>query len=119
MDSALLRRRTIALLAAYAVALHGLLLSFAPVGLALIPPSLAALCSHDSGDGTGPPAGHDVPCASLCTALEHGIAGPVPSGIAVAVVAFRHIAAPRPVNPWVPPLRVLSGPHIPRGPPLA
>lgn len=120
MDSGHLRRRTVALIAAYAVALHGLLLAFVPAAPAALGP-LAVLCAHDSaGDpGQGQPSPHDLPCAALCAALSHGVAGPVPPSIGLPVAAAENVAAAVPASDWVLPRRVLSGPQIPRGPPLA
>ena len=121
MDSARFRRRTIALIAAYAVVLQGLFLAFGPVAPAGQGASFGVLCTHDSDDGSGQgqPANHDLPCAALCAAIGHGMAGPVPSGIAAQVAAFHAVAALVPVSDWVSPLHLLDTPHIPRGPPLA
>ena len=127
MASGSIRRRTIALIAAYAVALQTLLASFVPMAAAAHDPlagplagSLAALCSHDAADGRGgQPAQHDLPCAALCAAMGQGIAGPVPSGMAIAAAAPQSIPAIVPAGHWAPPHIVPTGIHAPRGPPLA
>ena len=102
MDSGRFRRRTIALVAAYAVALQTLFAAFVPVALAASAGPFAVLCSHDA-DGTGQPAQHDLPCAALCAAMGHGVAGPVPPDIVVAIAVPHAIAALAPVSDWVPP----------------
>lgn len=121
MDSPTIRRRAVALIAAYALALHGLLLALAPIAPGILAGPLAGLCTHDSGDGTGQdqPGQHDLPCAALCAAMGHGIAGPVPAEARFAVAVIRDAAVPLPTHDWTPPRRFLSGPQIPRGPPLA
>jgi hypothetical protein len=121
MDSARLRRRTIALIAAYALALQGLLLALVPAVPISPAVPFAALCAHDGGDGTGQghPEPHDLPCAALCAALGHGVAGPTPSGLAGVAVIVQIAAMPAPIDDWAPPHRPFSGPQIPRGPPLA
>jgi hypothetical protein len=121
MDSAKVRRRTVALIAAYAVALHALLLAFVPATPATLMGPLAALCAHDSTDGSGQgqPGHNDLPCAALCAAIGHGIAGPLPPAVAIAVVVLQDAAAPAIADGWVPLHRIHGGPQIPRGPPLA
>ena len=116
MDSGPFRRRTIALVAAYAVALQTLLSAFVPAALAT---PFAVLCSHDAGGGSGQPAQHDLPCAALCAAMGHGIAGPVPAGVVVAMAVPQAITAVAPANEWVPPQIAPTHTHAPRGPPLA
>jgi hypothetical protein len=51
--------------------------------------------------------------------MGHGIAGPVPAEARFAVAVIRDAAVPLPTHDWTPPRRFLSGPQIPRGPPLA
>ena len=118
MDLNPVGRRTIALVAAYAVALQTLLAAFVPVGLAAPADSFAALCSHDA-DGPLQPAQHDPPCAAICAAMGQGIAGPLPTGMVVSVAAQSPIAAFIPASDWVPPLIAATDSHAPRGPPLA
>jgi len=119
MNSDRFRRRTIALISAYAMALQTLFAAFVPPALADRPGLLALLCSHDA-DGPGQPAArHDLPCVALCAAMGHGVAGPVPPDVAAAFVAQRASAATGSVDPWVPPRIVLTGTHAARGPPLA
>jgi hypothetical protein len=109
-------RRTIAVAAAYAVALQLLLAAF--VQLASATP-FSVLCSHDNADGSGQPARHDLPCAALCAAMGQGIAGPVPPDVVVAIAAPQVIAALAPARDWTPPRIAPTDSHAPRGPPLA
>jgi hypothetical protein len=118
MDSGRFRRRTIALVAAYAMALQSLFAAFVPAPLALPAGPFAVLCSH-AADGPGQPARHDLPCAALCAAMAHGVAGPVPPDVVVAIAVPHAIVAIAPVNEWVPPQIALTDLHAPRGPPLA
>jgi hypothetical protein len=117
MDFGPFRRRTTALVAAYAVALQMLLAAFMPA--AAMPPAgpFAVLCAHDA-DGSGQPAQHDMPCAALCAAMAHGIAGPVPPDVVIALATPDAIAALTSAGEWVPPRIALTGIHAPRGPPL-
>jgi hypothetical protein len=117
MDSGRFRRRTIALVAAYAMALQSLFAAFVPAALALPASPFTVLCSHDA-DGPGQPARHDLPCAALCAAMGHGVAGPVPPDVVVAIAIPHALVAIAPVNEWVPPPIALTDIHAPRGPPL-
>ena len=117
MDSGNLRRHLVALAAAYAVALQALLLAFVPAATSGLTAEFGILCTHD-GEGSGGPPSHDLPCAALCAALGHGIAGPVPAGIAAVLEAFAFVAVGAPVMEWLAPHRVLSGLPVTRGPPL-
>jgi hypothetical protein len=119
MDLGCCRRRTIALVAAYAVALQALFLAFLPLSPAVLTGPFAVLCSHDAANGTGRPAGHDLPCAAMCAALGHGVAGPLPPGVVVATLELRLFMAIAPVSPWASPPIARTEPHAPRGPPLA
>ena len=67
----------------------------------------------------GQPAHHDLPCAALCAAMGHGVAGPVPPDVVAASVRQYASAAIGPVNQWVSPQIALTDIHAPRGPPLA
>ena len=119
MNSDRFRRRTIALIAAYAMALQTLFAAFVPPALTDRTGLLALLCPHDA-DGPGQPAArHDLPCMAFCAAMRHGVAGPVPPDVAAAFAARRASAAIGPVDQWVPPRIVLTRIHAPRGPPLA
>jgi hypothetical protein len=118
MDLSPVRRGTVALVAAYAVALQTLLAAFVPVALAAPADSFAVLCSHDA-DGPGQPAQHDPPCAAMCAAMGQGIAGALPTGVAVSVVVQSPIAALIAASDWVPPQIAAADSHAPRGPPLA
>ena len=119
MDSRGLRYQAVALIAAYAVALQALLSSFLPVVPAIPGTALAVLCSHDGADGSGQPARHDRPCAAICAALGHGVAGPLPPDIVVAVAAPQAMVALSPVDGWVTPRLTIRGPQAARAPPLA
>jgi hypothetical protein len=120
MDSPRIRHRTIALIAAYALALQGLLLAFVPAGPVSVAGPFATLCVHNSGGGGGQdqPAQHDGPCAALCAAMGHGVAGPLPPAATAVAAMVREALPPVPVDDWVRPHRFLGGPQIPRGPPL-
>ena len=118
MDSGSFRRRMIALAAAYAVALQAVLLAFMPVATSGLTAEFGILCSHDGGV-PDQPASHDLPCAAMCAALGHGVAGPLPPDFIGAIEALVSLAIVTPLIDWIAPHRVLSGPQIPRGPPLA
>jgi hypothetical protein len=62
----LLRRKALALIAAYALALQGLWSAYVPVAVAL---PAAALCSGQMVDEPGAPVGHEPPCSSACVML--------------------------------------------------
>jgi hypothetical protein len=119
MESRSFRRRTIALIAGYAVALQALFSAFVPFDPAALSDPLAVLCTHDDTGGASHPASHDLPCAAVCAALGHGIAGPVPPEVVIARTRPVAVAAPIPVSDWVTPHRHAETPHAPRGPPLA
>jgi hypothetical protein len=119
MDSTRLQRRMIALTVAYAVALQALLSAFAPLAPASLSDPLAVLCAHDRTDGTGQPAGHDWPCAAICAAISHGIAGPLPPDLVVAMAAPKVVLALAAGSDWVPPHLSVRRPQVPRAPPRA
>lgn len=124
MDFGPLRRPAVALIAAYAMALQALLMAFGPVPAAGFAPngSVAAwgvLCGHNSADGKGPPAQHDLPCAAICAAMSHGITGAVPPDVVVAIAVPHTVVAAAPAVQWVPPPIAVIDTHAPRGPPLA
>ena len=118
MDLSPVGRRTVALVAAYAVALQMLLAAFVPVALAVPADAFAVLCSHGA-DGPGQPAQRDPPCAAMCAAMGQGIAGALPTGVVVSVAMPSSIAALNPASDWVPPPLAATDSHAPRGPPLA
>ena len=118
MNSGRFRRQTIALIAAYALALQTLFATLAPSATADLAGSLALLCPPDAG-GPGQPARHALPCAALCAAMGHGVAGPVPPDVVAASVRQYARAAIGPDNQWVSPQIALTAIHAPRGPPLA
>jgi hypothetical protein len=118
MNSGRFRRQTIALVAAYAMALQTLFAAFVPPAPADLASALALLCSHDA-DRPGQPADHDLPCAALCAAMGHGIAGSVPPDVIIAFATPFAMAAIGPASEWVPPRIALTDIYAPRGPPLA
>jgi hypothetical protein len=115
MEPGLFRRRTVALIAAYAVALQMLLPGFVPMASAA---DLAVICSHDRGDGSGQPARHDLPCAALCAAMAQAGAGPLPPDVVFAAVRPRLLTAVTPTSDWVSPQIAPAETQAPRGPPL-
>jgi hypothetical protein len=117
MDLSPVRRRTVALVAAYAVALQTLLAAFVPV--ALPPGRLLRVHVLPRCRRPRQPAQHDPPCAAICAAMGQGIAGPLPTGMVVSVAAQSPIAALIPAGDWVPPSIAATDSHAPRGPPLA
>jgi hypothetical protein len=118
MDLSPLHRRTVALVAAYAMALQMLFAAFVPLSLTTTADGFAVLCSHDA-NGSGPPAQHDLPCAAMCAAMAQSISGPLPTVIAVGFAVRSSIAALSPASDWVLPRIAATGSHAPRGPPLA
>lgn len=117
MDSGRIRRIVIALTAAYAVALHGLLLSFVPLSAAALTDSGSVLCAYNDTDSAGYPAHHDIPCVAVCAAMGHGMAGAVPPAVAEIFTLELVAAAITPVVEWVAPNIAPTGPQTPRGPP--
>jgi hypothetical protein len=78
------RLRIIALIAAYAVALQGLLSAFTPMAVAL---PVGVLCSGQTLDEPSAPVNHEPACASACVMLGSIVAPPPPN-----VVIDRQIA---------------------------
>lgn len=114
MDFRRLRRATLALVAAYAVALQALFAAFTPAH-ALATPD-AVLCSGNVADGA--PARHEAPCAAACAALGQGAGAPPPPDTSAAIAASVAVIGFVPLRRWVAPVAIL-GPQAPRGPPLA
>ena len=117
MDWSPVRRRTVALVAAYAMALQMLFAAFVPLSLATTAGGSVVLCSHDA-DGSGPPAQHDLPCAAMCAAVGQGIPGPLPAA-AVGVAMPLSVVSFVPPSDWLPPQIAATDSHAPRGPPLS
>jgi hypothetical protein len=113
------RRSTVALIAAYAVALQALLSSFVAATPAVLANPFAILCSHDSSGGTGQPVSHDLPCTALCAALGHAVTGPLPPAVSVAMASAQVIAAVVPDGDRTVARRAVRSPQLTRGPPLA
>lgn len=118
MESARIKRIAIALLAAYAVALHALLVSFVPVSVAAFSDIGGVLCSGAPVDRGDQPDRHDVPCPSVCAAFGHGLAGPAPAADATAAPRVQAILANSFPRDWIAPHVTTAGPQAPRGPPL-
>ena len=119
MDSGRFRRGTIALAAAYALALQAFFAALVPVVAGSLPGTFAILCSHDAGDGSGQPVQHELPCAAVCAAMGHSFASAVPPEVVAAIALPYVIAGIAPVSEWVPPQIAPTDTHAPRGPPLA
>jgi hypothetical protein len=117
MDLSAIRRATIALTAAYSMALQALLLAFVvPLPAALADP-LTVLCSTMGSGDQGPPAKHDIPCPAVCAAMGHGLTGALPAGIAAIAMLREAYAAAAPLIDWIAPLVFAAVPLPPRGPP--
>jgi hypothetical protein len=97
-----LRRRVIALAAAYAVALQGLLVAFAPVAVAW--PDTALLCSQQIAGGPAKSGGHDERlCAAAC--VMHGASAAATSpDVAAPCVAVQAADEPVPGSTRLGPL---------------
>jgi len=101
------RLRAIALVAAYALALQGLLSAFVPVAAAL--PS-GILCPGQAMDGPADAPGEEPSCTSACAMLGSA-AGPPPPGAVIAVQRCQAAHQPTPAAaPFV---------NAPRGLPTA
>jgi hypothetical protein len=118
MDSGLFRRRTVALVAAYAVALQALLSAFVPIALAASVDPFASLCSHQDGPVPVQPSRHDAPCAALCAAMAQSALGPLPQPAAATAGQPQFFSGIDPARDWVPPRIAPRDNHAPRGPPL-
>ena len=108
MDSGRFRSRAVALIAAYAVAMQTLLSAFVPALPATAAASFAVLCSHDGADGSKQPLQHDPPCAAMCAAIAHGVAGPLPPDFVAAVARPWAVAVLAPVSVWLPSQSAIS-----------
>jgi hypothetical protein len=118
MDCVALRRRAVALLAAYAVALQSLLAGVLAAGPSAQLTSFAVLCSHNT-DSVPMPADHDWSCAALCAALGQGIAGAIPRAAVIALAEPSVQPAGLLGGDWVLPVLAIHGPQAPRAPPFA
>jgi hypothetical protein len=120
MEFRRIRRQTVALLAAYVLAMQATLLAFVPIALAgPTIPFASSLCSSVGSQPGSHPSEHDLPCAAMCTALVYSAAGPVPPAVVVAVARPAAVAALAPTDDWVSPPVTAKGPQVPRAPPLA
>jgi hypothetical protein len=110
-------RRTIALVAAYVVALQVLLL---PLSVAAVPALGSSLCVT-SNEASQPPASHETgcPCTAGCGMLCCGqaLAG---SPQAIAILGLMRPSVLTPARTIEPVVRLPDkGPQIPRAPPVA
>ena len=118
MEPGSLRRRTLALVAAYAVALQVVLPGFLPMSAMVAADTFVTICSHESGDGPAQPANHDLPCTALCAAMAQASPGPLPVAVAHAPARTQVLAALAPAVDWVAPRIAPAETHAPRGPPV-
>ena len=125
MNTRTLLRRTLALIAAYAIALQALLPFFLGPGNAdaAFAQTFVTCSSGTEASGVAlPPAGHESSCphGAACVMPGCGAAAPLPSHGSLAGMALA-VAAPA-ICPLrfteVPPL-IGRGPQAPRAPPLA
>jgi hypothetical protein len=114
MNSRRLYRATLALVAAYALALQALFAAFAPVPLSAMHEALLCL----GGAGNDQPVQHEMPCSASCIALAFVTGAPPPPDTMLAntnqpeaIALFASRAEIRPV--------AIRGPQSSRGPPLA
>jgi hypothetical protein len=113
------RRAAVALTAAYALALHALLLTFVPPQLAALADALTVLCAAGAPEDGGHPAGHPGPCPAVCAAVGQGLVGPLPACAGALAVPRAGDAAQVAPPDWTAPRLVAVWPPPPRGPPAA
>ena len=107
-----LRLRVIALVAAYAVALQGLLAAFSPVAAAW---PAGVLCSGQSMDEPVAPVSHEPSCTNACVMLGAAAAPPPPQ----VVIAETFAAAVQDVPLFpAPPVGAPKGLQTARAPPF-
>ena len=106
------RLRAIALIAAYAVALQGLLSAFAPMAVAL---PAGVLCSGQALDEPAAPGSHEPACASACAMLGGAAAPPPPDAVIGRQIAG---AAPELFPPPAPLAAAPRGLQAARAPPF-
>jgi len=111
-----LRRLSIALVAAYAMALQALLTAFIPLPPAAFAES-AVLCSP-SDTGEGAPLPHDGACSVHCAVLGHGASAGLPPPFAAGIAAPPVQTARLDAGAWRAPRLAARGSSSPRGPPL-
>ena len=104
------RLKAIALVAAYALALQGLLAAFTPVAAAL--PS-GGLCPGQVSDGSADAPNHEPACTAACTMLGSS-AAPSPPGV---VIAMRDEAAREAIPTAAPFVAAPLGLQTARAPP--
>jgi hypothetical protein len=118
MATGSLRFRTIALIAAYAVALQALLAAFVPAAPVATAGTIAVLCPGDGADRPILPTGHDPSCAPTCNMPGCGMAGCVPARSGIVVAVARAMLGPAPGLDQRPIRTAIRGRHFARAPPL-
>jgi hypothetical protein len=99
--------------------MQALLSAALPGVAALAADPFAAVCADAGIGGTGSPSRHDPPCATVCAANGHGLAGPPPPENVIALALPQTAVARDPRREWRP-LRVATREsRSPRGPPFA
>jgi hypothetical protein len=111
------RYRTIALIAAYALALQGLFAAFGPLAVASVTGILCSGLQAGGSAGSGPfgSAGHDKICLSACAMLGAADAPRSPE-VCRPALSMQPVPPARPAAAAFVP--VPRGPHAARAPPL-
>ncbi len=117
-------RRSIALLAAYVLALQAVLAGFPVVSYATAVASAGVICSHHGGAAPGgsqaPTPDNPCPCGPACTMADGGTLAVLErrnTVIAWAPTRARAIALADPADVTIPDPH--AGTHLPRAPPAA
>ena len=116
MPSGSLRRRALALIAAYAIALQPLWAAFALPAVAGLADAHAIICL--AGGGQGQPASNGGGCACLCVMPGCGMAGNPPDRVALAGLTPTSALAPLPAFDVASPHATTRRPQLPRAPPI-
>jgi hypothetical protein len=112
-----LRRRALALIAAYAIALQPLWAAFALPAVAGLTDAHAVICL--GGGGQDRPATDGGTCACPCVMPGCGMTGCDPGVVAGAPWPSPSGLSPLPVPERPPPPAATHGPRLPRAPPIA
>jgi hypothetical protein len=119
MESLRLGSRAVALIAAYALALQGLLAGVGPAFPPGLAQQLSILCSGDGAAGPFHAPEHALPCQAVCAALGHGVAGTAPPRTVPAFPVPPIASAPLSADCRALPHFAHRSPQNPRGPPIA
>jgi hypothetical protein len=111
------RRRALALIAAYVIALQPLWAAFALPAVAGLADGGAPVCLAGAGDA-GQPASNGAACGCPCVMPGCGIAGCAPGAMVSAPWPSPSRLAHLPVPERSPPTAATHGPHLPRAPPI-